>query len=82
MTIHERLRERARKQFEARPPEEQERIRKFFAENPESIGAYMFFDGRMIDCDVYRKRMTSRTAQLVAIATDGFPVGVSRWELT
>lgn len=81
MNIHERLRQRARAQFAARPPDEQARIRKFFTDHPDSAGAFMFYDGRMEDSDAVRARMTSRTAQLVSIATEGFPVPVSRWEL-
>lgn len=79
--IQERLRQRAKDQFNARPLEEQARIRAFFEQNPDSKGAFMLFDGRMEDCDSVHKRMTSRTAQLVSIATEGFPVPVSRWEV-
>lgn len=50
----------------------------FFAAHPESTGAYLFYDGRIIDVQEYQRRMTSRTAQLVAIFSDGFPVSVSR----
>ena len=57
------------------------RQRAWFAENPEAEHAYFFFDGHMVEESVHRSQMTSRTAQLVAIATDGFPVLISRASL-
>jgi hypothetical protein len=54
MSIQERLRQRAKEQFARRPAEEQERIRDYFEQNPHSVGAFMFYDGRFIDCDVIR----------------------------
>jgi len=61
-------------------PTEEERItlEAFFREHPTSASVYFMWDGRIVDAEQYRRRMTSRTAQLVAIATDGFPVMVSR----
>jgi hypothetical protein len=50
----------------------------FFRSNPTSQECFLFFDGRMLDADTYRAKMISRIAQLVAIATDGFPLLVSR----
>lgn len=74
------LRERLQLRCPAWLPTETQRraIERFFQTHPDARDAYYFFDGRLVDGDTYRGRMTSRTAQLVAIATDGFPVNVSR----
>lgn len=58
--------------------EELVRLDAFFAAHPEADEVYYFYDGRVIEGAAYRARMTSRTAQLVAIATDGFPVNLHR----
>jgi hypothetical protein len=54
------------------------RAQRYFAANPAVDYAYLFFDGRIIPEETFRRRMTSRTAQLVSIALDGFPVLISR----
>ena len=50
----------------------------FFDANPSAQFAYVFWDGRVIEDKAYASRMTSRAAGLVAIASDGFPMLVSR----
>lgn len=78
MSLKEKLRARGIARFAARPADEQGRIRDFFEQHPESRHAYLLFDGRIIDERRYQRQATSRTAQLLAIATDGFPELISR----
>lgn len=80
MTITERLRERLRTQGPAFIPSEADRsrIEAFFAGHPDSTDAYLFFDGRVLDGDSYRRSLSTRTRQLVAVSSDGIPVNVSR----
>lgn len=61
-------------------PTEAERLRleAFFLAHPESEAVYFFSNGLVRDDKEEQRRMFSRTAQLVAIATEGFPVLVSR----
>lgn len=61
-------------------PTEAERVKleAFFMENPDSEAVYFFYSGLIRDVKEEQRRMFSRTAQLVAIATEGFPVQVSR----
>lgn len=53
-------------------------IKAFFDAHPESEDVYLSYDGRVEDGNHLRKRMTSRTAQLVSIATEGFPINIGR----
>jgi hypothetical protein len=46
--------------------------------NPDVSSWYLFHDGRVILEQEYQQQMTSRTAQLVAISRDGFPILVNR----
>ena len=50
----------------------------YFEAHAASDAVYLFYDGRVLDADEYQRQMTSRTAQLVAIARDGFPIVVGR----
>lgn len=58
-----------------------EQLQAWYDANPEAENAYSFYDGRIIEESKYAKTMTSRTAQLVAIITDGFPALTSRWSV-
>jgi hypothetical protein len=58
--------------------DEVERAMALFAGHPESDLLYLFFDGHMEMAEEMNRKMTSRRAQLVAIARDGMPVPVSR----
>lgn len=53
-------------------------LRAFFDTHPEATFAYVFFDGRIEEDVAFFARLSSRTAQLVSIATEGFPVLRSR----
>jgi hypothetical protein len=54
------------------------KIRQFFAAFPFYQDVYLFHDGHIEGGEAFRKRLTSRTAQLVSISTDGIPVCISR----
>ncbi len=77
LTLSEQLRWSRYPAFLPTEPERQA-LEAFFREHPTSTSVYFMADGRIVDAEAYRRRMTSRVAQLVAIATDGFPVLVSR----
>lgn len=49
-----------------------------FQMNPEWQDVYICHDGRVIEGNAFRAKMTSRTAQLVSIQQDGIPMNVSR----
>ena len=53
----------------------------FFKANPDSLAAYLFADLHVEDAIAFRARLTSRQAQLNSIATDGFPVLISRGQI-
>jgi len=54
-------------------------LRAWFESHPNAMYAYEFFDGRIIEESAYVASLTSRTARLVAIASDGFPALRSRY---
>lgn len=54
------------------------KIKQAFSDHPEWDDVYLFWDGAVRGGEEYRRSMTSRTAQLVAIASTGFPACVSR----
>jgi prepilin-type processing-associated H-X9-DG protein len=53
-------------------------LRNYFNSNPDSLAVYLFFDGHIEDVEAYTRRLINRTAQLVSVAADGFPVLISR----
>jgi hypothetical protein len=74
-TVHERL--------AARPPiytltvSERDALWAYFGD-PTHDEVYLFSDGRLRDGVIYRRALTSLTAQLVAIACDGWPILFTR----
>jgi hypothetical protein len=55
-----------------------DQARTFFSSHPDYNGVYVCQDGRTIPEAQMLKLCSSRTGQLVAISTVGFPVYVSR----
>lgn len=53
-------------------------VRKAFADNPPWCDLYLFYDKRVAEGEAFRGRMSSRTAQLTSIATDGVPMHITR----
>lgn len=59
-------------------PDVLRRVWYVFMAYPECDAVYVFSDGRVEPEESFQKRMTSRTAGLVSIATEGIPVLISR----
>jgi hypothetical protein len=76
MNIKDKLAAR-RQQFDPNNAEHV-RNRQWFADHEGIDLAYSFYDNHIESMESYQARMTSRTAQLLSITYDGFPVIISR----
>lgn len=75
MNIHEKLATRG--VAFSLTPEELKKVEEVFANRPIN-GIYLFYDGKIREEKEFIASLTSRVAQLVSIATEGFPIHISR----